>query len=311
MDVITVATAISVMGIIIGIGVLLSSKIEVGSQAKQVLVITVLNVAVPSVILNGVFNTDVSDDLLRQVGIIFGLSVGLHLAAVVLALGMTRLLGFTSTKARQLTVLAALGNTGFIGIPLCATIFGPVGGLLAAVVDAGLDFVVFTVAIYLLQAGSSFRLRQLKSLVNLPLAAVIVGISSAFIGFEPPAVVRQLVELLSGLAAPLAMLYIGILLQQLLSRTGFRIEAAVFFPLVFRLLLFPGLMLVLLAALPLAELTRNVLIISLSMPTFMLAAILFSRYTDQEDTAVMTISFSTILSLATIPLITYISLFLF
>ncbi|NJP38330.1 AEC family transporter [Alkalicoccus luteus] len=311
MDVITVATAISVMGIIIGIGVLLSSRMEIGTQAKQVLVITVLNVAVPSVILNGVFNTDVSDDLLRQVGIIFGLSVGLHLAAVVLALGMARLLGFTSTKARQLTVLAALGNTGFIGIPLCATIFGPVGGLLAAVVDAGLDFVVFTVAIYLLQAGSSFRLRQLKSLLNLPLAAVIVGISSAFIGFEPPAVVRQLVELLSGLAAPLAMLYIGILLQQLLARTGFRIEAAVFFPLVFRLLLFPGLMLLLLAALPLAELTRNVLIISLSMPTFMLAAILFSRYTDQEDTAVMTISFSTILSLATIPLITYVSLLLF
>ncbi|SDO38380.1 AEC family transporter [Alkalicoccus daliensis] len=311
MDVAVVATAITVMGIMILFGYFLSAKIPVNKETKQVLVVVVLNIAVPSVILNGVFNTEVSGDLLRQVGIILLISICFHLAAIVFALLFARIAGFQSTFAKRMTILAALGNTGFIGIPLCMTIFGPTGGLLAAIFDAGLDFVIFTVGLYLLQSGSGFRLRQLKSLVNVPLAAVIVGITSAFLNFEPPAVLQQLVELLSGLAAPLAMLYIGILLQQLLKRNGFRVFPQIWFPITIRLLLIPALTLIVLSFLPLQELTRNVVILLSGMPTFMLAAILFSRYTDDEDTAVMTISFSTILSLLTIPLVAYAASFFF
>ncbi|WP_147803770.1 AEC family transporter [Alkalicoccus halolimnae] len=311
MEVAVVATAITVMGIMVALGVLVASQIHITRETKQLLVIVVLNIAVPSVILNGVFNTDVSDQLLRQVAVIFVLSIIFHLAAIGAALIFARIAGFKSDFAKRMTILAALGNTGFIGIPLCATIFGPTGGLLAAIFDAGLDFVIFTVGLYLLQSGRTFRLSQLKSLLNLPLAAVIVGISSAFLELEPPAVLRQLVELLSGLAAPLAMLYIGILLQQLLKRTGFRVFPQIWFPLTVRLLLIPAVTLAVLPFLPLEELTRNVVIVLSGMPTFMLAAILFSRYTDEEDTAVMTISFSTILSLVTIPLIAYAATFLF
>ncbi|PTL39381.1 AEC family transporter [Alkalicoccus saliphilus] len=311
METAVVATAITVMGLMVALGVFLSYKVHITTETKQLLVVVVLNIAVPSVILNGVFNTDVSDQLLRQVGIIFGLSIIFHLGAIVFALLFAKIAGFRSTFAKRMTVLAALGNTGFIGIPLCATIFGPTGGLLAAIFDAGLDFVIFTVGLYLLQSGRSFRLKQLKSLINLPLAAVIIGISSAFLELEPPAVIRQLVELLSGLAAPLAMLYTGILLQQLLRRTGFRVYPQIWFPLTVRLLAIPALTLTILPFIPLEEMTRNVVIVLSGMPTFMLAAILFTRYTDDEDSAVMTISFSTILSMGTIPLVVYAASFLF
>lgn len=305
METAVVATAITVMGIMILLGYALSAKIHITAQTKQVLVVVVLNIAVPSVILNGVFNTDVSDQLIQQIGIIFLLSIVFHLAAIAFALLFAKLAGFTSVFAKRMTILAALGNTGFIGIPLCVTIFGPTGGLLAAIFDAGLDLVIFTVGLFLLQSDRGFRLSQLKSLLNIPLAAVIVGITSALLNFEPPAVVRQLTELLSGLAAPLAMLYIGILLQQLLKRTGFQVFPQIWFPISVRLLMIPAFTLAVLSVLPMEELTRNVVILLSGMPTFMLAAILFSRYTDDEDTAVMTISFSTILSLITIPLIAY------
>ena len=66
------------------------------------------------------------------------------------------LFGFRSLKARKMAILAGIGNTGFIGIPLCAQIFGPTGGLLAAIFDAGLDVVVFTLVIMFLQQGEKF-----------------------------------------------------------------------------------------------------------------------------------------------------------
>ncbi|CAM3883887.1 AEC family transporter [Alkalicoccus chagannorensis] len=309
MDVLTVAVAITVMGIMIALGAVVSMKVEVNQQAKQALVLIVLNIAVPSVILNGVFNTDFSDDLLFQIGVVFAISVVFHLVSLVAVLFLARVIGFRSMFAKKMAILGALGNTGFIGIPLCYTIFGPTGGLLAAIFDAGLDIVVFSVAVYLLQSGAGFQLRQLKAVLNLPLAAVVVGLSSAFIGLEPPAVVRQLAELLSGLAAPLAMLYIGILLHQLIQRTGFRVYPQIWFPVSLRLLLIPVVAVMVLPLLQLPELPQNVVVISVSMPTFMLAAILFSRYTEDEDTAVMTICLSTILSLATIPLIAFLASF--
>ncbi|QKS69949.1 AEC family transporter [Paenalkalicoccus suaedae] len=306
MDVLTVLTAVGVMGMIVAIGVFFSWKVPVSKDSKQVLVFIVLNIAVPFVILNGVFNSDVTDDLLRQVGIVFVLSIVLHSGFIFIALILGRLAGFNSTLAKQLSLLAAIGNTGFIGIPLAATIFGPIGGLLAAVFDAGLDFVMFSVGLFLLQSGRKFHVSQLKTLINLPLIAVVVGISSAFLGFQAPAALQQLSQLLAGLAAPMAMLYIGILMQQLIAKNGFGLYKQIWFPTILRLFVFPLLAMPIIALIPADNLVKNIVALSISMPTFMLASILYARYTDAEDKAVMTICFTTALCLVTIPFMAFV-----
>ncbi|RKL68227.1 auxin efflux carrier [Salipaludibacillus neizhouensis] len=308
MDITVVITSIAVMGIMIALGVFFAFKVVVTAEIKQTLILIVLNIAVPSVILNGVFNTEVSDKLLNQAIIIFGISIIFHLGALLLAWVFTKIFRFESVFAKKMTILAALGNTGFIGIPLCATIFGPVGGLLAAIFDAGLDIILFSVVIYMLQSGRGLNIRQqLKSLVNIPLLAVIIGLTSAFIGFQPPEIIKQLTALLSGLAAPLAMLYLGILVQGLFAKTRFTIYPQIWFPLGIRLIIIPILALLLISLTNLEDLIIHIVIILSAMPTFTLAAILFSRYTGDEETAVMTIAFSTIFSLLTIPLISYLS----
>lgn len=310
MDVTIVITSIAVMGIMIALGVFFAYKVPITTEVKQTLILIVLNIAVPSVILNGVFNTEVTDELLNQAMIIFGISIVFHLGALLFAWIFTKIFRFKSLFAKKMTILAALGNTGFIGIPLCATIFGPVGGLLAAIFDAGLDIILFSVVIYMLQSGIGLNIRQqLKSILNIPLLAVIVGLTSAFIGFQPPEVIKQLTALLSGLAAPLAMLYLGILLQGLFKKTGFTVYPQIWFPLGIRLVIIPIFTLMLISLTNLDDLLINIVIILSAMPTFTLAAILFARYTEDEETAVMTIAFSTILSLLTIPLISYLSVY--
>jgi len=49
----------------------------------------------------------------------------------------------------------------------------------------------------------------------------------------------------------------------------------------------------------------NMIVLQTAMPTAMVVAVLFSRYTDEEDSAVVTIFSSTLLCLATIPLIAF------
>ncbi|MBU9713055.1 AEC family transporter [Evansella tamaricis] len=308
MDVTVVATSIVVMGLITIIGAFLAHKVTITKDAKQVIILIVLNIAVPSIILNGVFNTEVTDQLLHQVILIFIISVLYHIIAIFVALAMAKLFKFESLFAKKMALLTALGNTGFIGIPLCATIFGPVGGLLAAIFDAALDVILFSIGVYMLQSGKGLEVRQLlKAFINIPFIAVIIGLTVAISGAEPPAFLKQLTGLLSGLAAPLAMLYIGMLLQDLFKRNGVSIYRQIWFPLIGRLLIFPLLMMTVLSFIQLDSILKNIVIILTAMPTFTLSAILFSRYTNDEETAVTTIAFSTLLSLMTIPLMAYLA----
>ncbi|AOM81912.1 hypothetical protein BBEV_0519 [Salisediminibacterium beveridgei] len=310
MNVTLVSTSITVMGVIIALGMLFAWKVPISQDVKKVLILIILNIAVPSIILNGVFNTDVSGNLLNQAFLIFMISIIFHIGALLFAWLIAKLFRFESTLSKKLVVLAALGNTGFIGIPLAATIFGPVGGLLAAIFDAALDLVLFTIVIAFLQSGSGMSIRSvLKSFINVPLIAITVGLTSAVVGFEPPAFARQLTEHLAGLAAPLAMLYIGMLLQGLFKRSGVGAYRQIWFPLTVRLLAIPLMTMFVLSWTPLSADLKNLVIILSAMPTFTLSAILFARYLPDKDenTAVITIAYSTLLSLLTIPFITWLA----
>ena len=314
MEITVVFTSVTVMGAIIAIGMLFATAVPVTAEMKQALILIILNIAVPSIILNGVFNTDLSGGLLNQVLLIFGISIVFHTGALLFAWTLAGVFGFRSVLAKKLIVLAALGNTGFIGIPLAATIFGPVGGLLAAVFDAALDLVLFSVVIAILQSGSPVSIRSMvKSLINAPLIAVTVGLTSAAAGFEPPAFIRQLTEHLAGLAAPLAMLYIGMMLQGVIRQTGIAAYPHIWFPLTVRLLAIPMLTMAVLLVTPLDTEMKHLVIILSAMPTFTLSAILFARYLPDRDekTAVITIAYSTLLSLLTIPLMAWLASGLF
>ncbi|KIL51988.1 AEC family transporter [Jeotgalibacillus soli] len=303
MDIGVVISTIGVMGILITIGALFAHHVNMTTEVKYVFILMIINIAVPSVILNGVFSIDMSGETLSLAAQVFGISLAYHVLSLAFVWIFARMLRFRSTFAVKMTVLGALGNTGFIGIPLAATIFGPMGGFLAAIFDAGLSVVNYTIVIYLLKAEGKFRFSQLKALINGPVIAIIAGIIIAVTGFHPPQVVNQLTSMLAGLAAPMAMLYVGMLLPPLLKKKRKIMFPQLWFPVVFRLLLVPLTVMLIFNLISFDGWTANMIVLQAGMPTAMALAVLFSRYTDEEDTAVVTIFSTTLLSLLTIPLL--------
>lgn len=308
MEVTSVILAISTMGIIIVFGALIALKISITAEMKNILMMIILHLAVPFIILNGVFNTKITDVIFQQVFLVFGISVGFNAGGIILTLVLGRLLHLNQPK--QLALLAALGNTGFIGIPLSATLFGPLGGLLAAVFDAGLDVVLFSLGIYLLQSNQKFQFKQLKALLNLPLLAISLGLLYVISGWEAPLIFKQLASMLSNLAAPLAMLYIGFLLPTFFQVGRRFYFQGLWFPLLMKLMILPLFAIICLRFTSLQTDLIFLLIILTSMPTFMLASVLFSRYTKEENEAIMVTIYSTLISILTIPLISWIASFL-
>lgn len=60
MDITTVLTSVGIMGIISFLGFMIALKNKVTDDSKQLLIAMIMNVAVPSIILNGIFNTNIA-----------------------------------------------------------------------------------------------------------------------------------------------------------------------------------------------------------------------------------------------------------
>lgn len=94
MDVTTVILTVIMMGLILFIGALVALKNTITYEAKQLFMSVIINVAVPFIILNGVFNTDLTDDVLHQVILMFICSVSFNVLAVGICFCLEKLSAF-------------------------------------------------------------------------------------------------------------------------------------------------------------------------------------------------------------------------
>jgi predicted permease len=301
-------TSISIMLLIILIGVGTSLKYPLTNESKKIFVSLMFNVAVPSLILNGIFHSDYDTSLIYNLIYIFVLSIVICCLGIGTGWIIARVLGYNSVKTRNIAVLSGLGNTGFIGIPLCQELFGPTGGLFAATYDSAVTIVIFTLVIALLRNQYHFTVRDIKPLLNVPFLAILISIWIIFFNIQPPLIVMEMTAVLAGLAVPLGMLYIGMLLPSIVKKKDKILDYRnLCIILAIKLVIFPLIVIFILSFLPLPDLMKRVIIIQVAMPTFMLAPVVFAKYAvNDEAEATLTTVVSTIIGMSTVTLIVFI-----
>lgn len=297
--------SILIMAVIIGIGSLIGYRQPMTAESRQLVITIIINVAMPCIILDGIFRTPIDSHMLTQIFVIFAVSILLNCLGILLGWAGARTLPLPDKKRREIAILSGLGNTGFIGLPLCAALFGPKGALLAAVFDAGVDFVLWTVAVMMLQEKGSFSLKGLKTLINIPMIAIVIGLGCALFGLMPPEPVKQLFGTLAKLASPLAMMYIGMMLPLYLRNKPQVSLPLLGMPLAFKLFLFPMLTAFLLSVFSIDAEISSVALVQVAMPTLTMASILFGRFAGDEEMGAMTTVCSTLLALVTIPAVVF------
>ncbi|WP_139491441.1 AEC family transporter [Brevibacillus dissolubilis] len=300
-------TSITIMAVIIGIGALTAKHHPLTAESRKLLVSIIVNVAMPCIILNGIFQSEIDAELLQQIMTIFLVAIALSAFGIFLGYLGAKLLRIPGKRANELAILSGLGNTGFIGLPLCAALFGHKGALLAAVYDAGLDVVIWTVAATMLQEKKAWTWKNAREILNIPMIAILVGMLIALINWHPPQAVVQLTSMLAALASPMAMLYIGMLIPPLLknSRSTGQSLRLLGMPLTLKLVVYPLVVAGILAviSLPLPKEITQVVLVQVAMPTIAMASILFARYAADEEMGAMTTVVSTLVGLLTIPVV--------
>src|SRR5699024_8084801 len=197
MEMSAVFQTIALIGLFILIGALLARTFPFNDDTRSMFISLIVNAAIPAIILSSIFSVDMSADRFKLIIFVFIVSVAINLFGI----GLGYLFAFVfyrqATNKNELAILSGLGNTGFIGIPLCAVLFGPEGALYAAIFDAGVDFTIWTVGVFLLQEKKQFRFRTLKEMINIPMMAIVLGLSAAYFHVKPPSLFIELFDYLA------------------------------------------------------------------------------------------------------------------
>lgn len=251
----------------------------------------VVNILYPALMLRFVMNNAalrIPENLILPPLLGFGLmALGLGVSRLVARWGK---LG-DDAQRRTFSFVTAINNYGYIPIPLCIVLFdaSTVGVLM--VFNMGMEAAVWVFGPLTL-SGKQFNFKNLKALINPVLVALFLGLVLNLCHFQehlPEFAVKTLTEfltLLGNAAIPLALLLIGATLHNILRQFGFKADWPVIGWGVFlRQIALPGLMILLVAFLPMSGELRKVLVVQAAMPCGIFPILMSAHYGGSPMTA--------------------------
>ncbi|SDO03163.1 AEC family transporter [Alkalicoccus daliensis] len=291
-------------------GFIISKRISVTNEVKQFVTFIVINLALPGVVIQSIFSLQLDTQIWRYLSIVFIAGFSLNLIGLAIGYGLTRAFRYPPFVSRQAAVLSGLGNTGFIGIPFLALMLGAEAGAFASIYDAATMSLTFTVGIMLLQSGK-FQKNQLKALLNAPFLTLLVSISMVYLNLTPVNFVMDLSEIFAGLSAPLAMIYIGLLLgswkKESLLEVKEHYSRFLIIVISTKVILLPMLAFAVVPLFDLPLTIKQVIIIQAGMPSLLLGLVLIERYKGNVQVAITVILATSVLYLCLVPIFTYLS----
>lgn len=263
----------------------------------------VSNIALPALII-GSLNYEFSQDRLNMSIRLFIISIIIYGLSILLAYILPSVLKIESSKKGIFMFMTVFSNVGFMGYPVANAIYGSEGVFYTAVFVLTFNILVWTVGVAMIKNGRDKNALTLKSVINPGTVAVLIGFSIFIFSIKVPMPIASVLDMIGSMTTPLSMFYIGAMLA------GASIKQLFSSPIVFemsiiRLILLPLLFLLILKPFVSQKMLLGLSIIMTAMPAAANTAIFAGLYDGDIYTASQSVFISTLLSVATIPVIAY------
>ncbi len=280
-------------------GVIVSRLKIIRDNNRQVLVRLLMDVAMPMMVLDA-FNKPVTrEELLSSLWVMI-----IALAGCVVT-GLAGLLMWKKQpdyKRKVLMYASMFSNAGNAGLPIVSLVFGPTGVFYASMYLIPPRILQWTVGLGLFvkpEKGGWVK----NVLLNPMVVMIYIGAILMATNWQIPGVFGTAIANLGDMTAPLSMILIGATLANMNWRM--LLDRSVLLISFLRLIAFPLLFTVLLSLLHMDEITMNVCVILLAMPVASNTAAMAERYGGDHVFASACVSVSTLLSVVTVPIITW------
>ena len=262
----------------------------------------VVNIAWPCLVITAL-QMDFSETLLINSGLLAGAFVVVSVLAYAVGMVLCRFLKTDDQITYLIIYMFLFSNTGFMGIPVCETLYGEEGVFYAALMDSLSDVFVFTMGTFLVKKSMGVTIKNNpKELITPGLISIVIGVSLFLLDIKLPAVLGETLATVGGITTPLAMFIIGYKLgkmkikDMLGDRTAYIVSG-------FRLLVLPAVVLGAFVVLG-VEMTvlTKVIAMEIAMPVATCTVIFVEQYKGNTPFASKCVLLSTLLSVVTIPI---------
>ena len=201
---------------------------------------------------------------------------------------------------RTFGIACGLQNYGYVALPMVEALFprGTVGVMFTFTL--GVEIALWTVAVGVL---TGMNKTPWKLLLNAPVIAIVISLVGNVFGLHAfvPKILHTVMGNLGSCAIPLCVLLIGASIYDLWGREPINWKVAIASP-VLRMALLPMLFIGAGMLLPLSVDLKRILVVQAGMPSAVFAIVLARHYGGHAATAVQVVLATTVVSLASTPL---------
>ena len=234
----------------------------------------------------------------------FAVSIGFHAVAI----PVVHLLHLRSKSKTPVIdrFCAVYSNCGFMGIPLLESALGSVGVLFGSAYLAIFNVIVWTHGYGMFSRNSAQKTSWAKIVLNPGVISIVIAIILLIFKIHLPDIPSRVIGGFAGLNTPVAMLLLGVYLGEVNLLKALK-NAAVYIVCIERLLLLPVLALLSFRLLGIDVQISTAIVLSAGCPCAAIAAIFAAQFNRDTGYASAVVAISTVLSIGTLPLISYLS----
>ena len=277
------------------LGLLLSRRGMITEQGSRDLSNVLLYAVIPCVILRS-YMSEFSTEKLRAMGLSALIAVIAFAASIAVAY-LT-----CGTRHRIENFAVAFGNAGFIGIPLVTAVFGPEAAFYVVSFSTFANLLQWTYGIVII-SGKKETMNLRMVFVNPVFISMLIGIALFVLQPALPTVVTGTIGYIADGNTVLAMIILGYYLSKVQLR-GLFADVRLYLFSALRLLVVPAVTILVFLPFPFArgEITL-ITLIAAATPIASSTAIFAQKFDQDYRRAVSYVCLSTILSVATLPLV--------
>ena len=269
----------------------------------------VVNVANPMLILSSAMSGErIFDNRVLLHALLSALLI--HTVMILASRFLPRLLGAKPENYGIYRVMLIFSNIGFVGMPVIRATYGEIAVLYAAVFTVPYNILIYTYGISEIK-GEKFDFRGnstevLKKIFNVGVISAIIGIAIYLLGIQTPSFIKETVDYLSNLTAPLSMMVIGNSLAKMDVRKLFTNKELLIFSAV-KLLILPIICTFIVLAVPIDPTLKGVCMIMMAVPVGSMTAMMAQQYDSNYELASQGVALTTLLSVLTIPVVSLVT----
>lgn len=257
-----------------------------------------LDISTPLLIISSfsfTYNADIANNIVKA--FIYGLII-----FIVTPLLVKPLLVKIEKKKRNILQFAMVfSNCGFMGFPVAQSVFGNEGVIYAAIFNMVFNIFVWTYGIMLFNDTNSIK-EMKKVLYNPGIVSAVIGLLVMIFSIKIPSVLLDPMKMVGGLTTPISMLIVGSLLSRTDLKKLFK-DKSMYYGSFIKLIFIP-------IALYLASnlfkensIVIKTFILLQAMPAGTTTSLFAESFNKNKEYSAFIVSFSTLLSVITIPLI--------